>query len=117
MKKKKVKANNKEHAKLINAIAIRLDIDDIEDIAKHGIAKGWKGFSWYNETVPFWRKYRKEIEQLINEYTIDGMYIMHEREDILRAYYGRYNSDFDGIYNSFTWHAVDYVCELIMDEK
>lgn len=96
---------------------------EMEDVSKSpcGAAGGFTGFIWYSETVAFWRKNRQKIYKLMKEQSeglgenVLGMVCGfnglkdYEAEDIARALFGNYNSDYDQIYNVFAWYALEEV--------
>ena len=52
--------------KLIRSVIRQLgDKDSFEDIARHGIDGGFHGFIYYADTVPFFKRNRKEIGELV----------------------------------------------------
>jgi len=67
--KEQVIQNHSEYEVLINAIICeeRLALEDVQDIGEHGADTGIDGFISTNEMNIFFRKYRKNIIQLIKE--------------------------------------------------
>lgn len=98
------------------------------DVAQYGIGGGYGGFIYYVDTVAFFRKYKTEIvelaENVANEIgdnvaemiagfnCIKGEY---KESDIGKALYGRYNSDYDTLYNALAWFAAEEVCRACED--
>ena len=96
---------------------------EMENVSKSycGAAAGFGGFIYYSETVKFWRTYRPKIyaymDQLADELGENVLQMVcgfnslqgYETEEIARALYGNYNSDYDVIYNTFAWFALEEV--------
>lgn len=93
-----------------------------------GAAAGFCGFIYYSETVSFWRAHRSKIyaymEELadgIGENVLEmvcnfgGLKGIYETEEIARALYGNYNSEYDPIYNVFSWFALEEVAHRYAD--
>lgn len=103
------------------------------DITRHGIMGGYRGFVYYHETVPFWRKNRKEILSLAivqaEDYGGNDVIRMiqnfnclsnkgkpdYSASEIGRALYGRYNDELDLIYNAMSWYASEEVARVYCD--
>lgn len=117
--------------KLIKAVKRQSDYnwDDFQDYLKNvsnspcGAAGGFGGFIYYSETCAFWRRNRKIITERLNDLASDlGENTLQmvmsfggvkdgdfSEDEIGRALYGNYNSDFDQIYNVFAWFALEEV--------
>lgn len=58
--------------KLINAVIRQLGGRDyLRDVSNHGASGGFPGFTYYTDTIKFFRNNRKEIVELVNEYAQD----------------------------------------------
>lgn len=54
--------------KLINAVLRQLgDKEYLQDIINHGADAGFPGFTYYSDTADFYKKYKKEINQLAKD--------------------------------------------------
>ena len=95
---------------------------ELENVSKSpcGAAGGFTGFIYYTETVSFWRKNRKKIMEYAKEFAdglgentlqmvcgFNGFKGIYDEDEIGRALYGNYNSDFDGIYNGMAWFILE----------
>lgn len=93
-----------------------------------GAAAGFTGFIYYSETVAFWRKNRKAITACMEELADDlgenllqmvsnfnGFKGVYTDDELGRALYGNYNSDYDQIYNGFAWFALEEVANRYAD--
>jgi hypothetical protein len=65
--KKEVIADHSDYKNLINAVVSRVGVDSIEDINNHGIDGGFGGFIYYDDTVKFFKTYKKDIMKLAEE--------------------------------------------------
>lgn len=99
-------------------------LEELEAVnrASAGAAAGFIGFTYYDDTVAFWRKNRAKIIALMNEEAeaigyesafemVRGFRSLEEAttDETARALYGRFNEDLTQIYNSFAWHALEAV--------
>lgn len=112
-----------EYRSLIEAVVKNIGKEYIQDVNKHGINCGFNGFIYYHETAKFWRTYRKKITQLAEEQWeelgYDNLLAMFKEfncfkdenmGDLAKAFYGRFNWDYDQIYNGLAWYAAEEVC-------
>lgn len=96
-------------------------LESLYSISRHSIADGYTGFIYYAETVTFWRKNRAAISALM-AYEADslgenvlGMVTSfnalkgYTPDEIGRALFGNYNSDYTQLYNVFAWYAAEEV--------
>lgn len=103
--------------------------NQLENVSRSycGAAAGFTGFIYYSETVAFWRANRAKITNYMEELS-DGLGedVLHmvcsfnslegyEYDEIARALYGNYNSDYDYIYNTFAWFALEEVAHRYSD--
>ena len=131
--------DNADKKAIINAVLNQLGIDrseapeetSIRDINNHGINGGFGGFIYYSDTVAFYRKHRKAINEWIidtaeelGENTIDmvcnfGCIKDNSREmkdDVGRCVYGGKLDDYTKIIeNAFAWFAAEEVCRMFED--
>jgi len=131
---KKLSEVLKEHndsKQMINAIMHRLGSTEcIEDIVNNGADSGFSGFIYTEDCVKFWRKYKKDILKLLEsasdnlgqsaviivkdfEYIRNSDYTENE---IAEALYGKYNQEYDYIYNTMAWFALEEVARWFEDE-
>lgn len=122
-------------AALVNPVKIQLGVDvegfwsELENVSRSycGAAAGFSGFTYYSETVNFWRKHRAKIYAYMEELA-DGIgenvlqmvcdfngLKDYETEEVAKALYGNYNSDYDQIYNVFAWFALEEVANRYED--
>lgn len=121
--------NNPEYKNLINAVVRRVDLDNVENIVNNGISGGYSGFIYYTDTVAFWRKYRTDITNHMKNFASDlgesmcdflsnfNCFNGYDQDELLEAFYGRYNDEYTTIYNGFAWYAAEEVCRMILDES
>lgn len=99
-------------------------LEELEAVnrASAGAAAGFIGFTYYDDTVAFWRRNRAATLRLMY-YEFDGIgeeslfsMVSHFRsleeatpDEIGRALWGRFNEDLTQIYNIFAWYALETV--------
>ena len=131
---KKLSEVLKEHndsKQMINAIIRHLgDTEYIEDIINNGADSGFSGFIYTEDCVKFWRKYKKDILKLLENISDDfgqpAVTIVKDFEyirnsnytenEIAKALYGKYNQEYDYIYNTMAWFALEEVARWFEDE-
>ena len=70
--KKQVISDRPEYKALINAVVRQSGgTDHFEEIARHGVYAGWRGFCYYSDTVPFGRRHSATLARLAGEYADD----------------------------------------------
>lgn len=57
--------------KLVRAVIRQTGEENLLDIANHGANAGFAGFTYYNETVAFFKRHRAEIVELVNRMAED----------------------------------------------
>jgi len=103
----------------------------LKDVGRGGADAGWSGFSYYSDTVAFFKKNRKEILELAKNQADDfGMSVVemvkgfrcmkdidateHEISDVL--YGGRLGGELgDQIANGLAWYALEEVARAATD--
>lgn len=95
----------------------------LEDVSRSscGAAAGFTGFTWYTETVDFWRKNRKKImdyaSEVANDLGENTLNMVHQfnclkgftEDEIGRALYGNFDIELEQIYNALAWFALEEV--------
>lgn len=102
--------------------------ENADDVSRHGIGGGYSGFIYYVETVAFFRKYKDEIVELAENVANDiGDNVIemitsfncikgeYTGSDVGKALYGRYDSNYDTLYNALAWFAGEEVCRIASD--
>lgn len=56
---------------LIRAVIRQTGRENLEDIARHGVDGGFAGFTYYSDTVPFFKRHRALIVELVNRMAED----------------------------------------------
>ena len=64
---KQVIKEHPEYRGLIEAVISRIDEDAIQDVSLHGADGGFAGFTYYDDTVTFFDKYKKDILALAED--------------------------------------------------
>ena len=73
------------------------------------------------DCVKFWKKYKKDILKLLENISDDfgqpAVTIVKDFEnEIAKALYGKYNHEYDLIYNTMVWFALEEVARWFEDE-
>ena len=105
--------------RLRKAIIRKIGKRELKQIAEHGADYGVPGFTYYNETVSFFKRYRKEIISLVEEMAeelgetpisfvkafrcLDGV----EEKEVAQTLYG--NKIDDIVANGLTWFALEEI--------
>ena len=98
------------------------------DVVNHGISGGFHGFTYYTDTVAFFKRNRRHILTILEndaECLGQGLLEMvrgfrclgpdYTIDEIARAIYQGKGAYVDQIYNCLTWYAVETVCRLYTD--
>jgi hypothetical protein len=128
---KEVTENSGIPPKLIRAVVRQLGgKESLEDIARHGIDGGFHGFIYYTDTVPFFKRNRAEIVQLVKSMADDlgepvidmiaGFRCLTDdaetRDSIGRCLYGaRLTEDDTEVANALSWFAGEEVARAFTD--
>ena len=117
--------------KLVNAVIRQLGgRDDLQDIANHGADAGWSGFTYYSDTVKFFKAHRAEIVDLVKEYAEEfGQSPMafvasfnclkpagEYEAEIAECLYGRVSADNMTVPNALAWFALEEVARAETDK-
>jgi hypothetical protein len=68
---KTIKAQDTRFPRMTRAILRRLDRDQLEDVARHGADAGWSGFTYYTDTVAFYKAHKGDILALAEQMAKD----------------------------------------------
>lgn len=122
-------------AALVRAVIRQTGKENLPDICNHGADGGFSGFTYYSDTVPFYRRNRGEILELAKQQADDfGQGVMemiagfrclrqqeseHKRallDEIGRALYGRVTEEETQVANALAWYAAEEVARAFCDE-
>jgi hypothetical protein len=121
--------DNKQFARLINAVVKRIGKESIEDVINHGADCGFNGFIYYSDTHKFAMYYRKDILELC-EYMVDAVgyknvhdmvmsfrCVINDNENYtdLCKYIGGGRLEQCTITNAMAWFALEEVCRMFED--
>jgi hypothetical protein len=117
--------------KLTKTVLSHLDIEQLADVARHGADAGWSGFTYYTETVAFFRRHRKDIMALAKDSADamgnDGMIKMirnfgclssgqypnrkpdYTADEVAEAIYTNRGGNVDLIQNAMAWFALEEI--------
>jgi hypothetical protein len=115
--------------KLVRAVIRQTGLENLADIAAHGIDGGFSGFVYYSETVPFFKRNKAEIVRLVEsmadslgEKPIDmvAAFGCLKGDDwtpsIARCLYGgRVTDDDTTVANALAWFAGEEVARAFED--
>jgi len=104
--------------------------DYLEDVANHGASGGFPGFTYYSDTIAFFKRNRTEIIELVKEYSdefgqgpisfVAGFNCLNDdpetRDEIGRAIYGRLQSGDTNVPNALAWFALEEVARAEIDQ-
>lgn len=118
--------------KLIKAVKKQLgDTEYLTDVANNGASGGYPGFTYYTDTVKFFKANKKDIVELVKEMaeefgesainfvsSFQCLKPSGEWEDeIGRALYGRLSPDDYIVPNALAWFALEEVARYEKDQK
>ena len=121
--------------KLIRAVVRQLgDRSYLEDVYNHGADAGFPGFTYYNDTTPFWKRNRKEITALVMSMAselgedpaamVAGFNCLkiqpsdfEEMQDIYSALGNGQPSDDSTVPNALAWFALEEVARAMVEEE
>jgi hypothetical protein len=117
--------------KLKNAVIRQLgDRNALKDIYNHGASAGFPGFTYYKETVAFFRKNKKAIVELAEEMAeslgedvlsmIKGFRCLdnsYSASEVGKIIYGRYNENLFQIANALSWFALEEVAREVCEQE
>ena len=109
--------------KLINAVQRQLGgRDQLKEVARHCNANaGWPGFTYYSDTIAFFKRHRAAIVSAVKEMAEEmGQDVIsfvasfqcldddiETRDEIGRALYGRLRADDTLVPNALAWFALE----------
>lgn len=123
-------------AKLVRSVVRQIgDKGSLEDVANHGADAGYYGFTYYSDTVPFFKRNRKEIVELAERMAsyfgqnvadmVAGFNCLAGSKgdkseympSVCRCLYGGKLKDDDTIVaNALAWFALEEVARAFCDE-
>lgn len=125
---KQVIKEHPENQRLIKAVISRIGEDAVQDVYMHGADGGFAGFTYYDDTVAFFDKYKKDIlalaEDVANQMGIELLDLIqsfrclenqYSQTDIAKAIYqgrGKDEMDVTIIKNAMSWFALEEVCNF-----
>lgn len=121
--------NNSNLTKLDRAVIRQLGGSDyLADIANHGIGGGFPGFTYYSDTVKFFKAHRADIIALVKEMADDfgqspmefvaGFNCfkgMDFEAEIAECLYGRVSADNYTVPNALAWFAAEETARKLTD--
>ena len=109
---------------LFNGVKSQLCCEDeeelmttLEDVLTNGASVGWPGFTYYVDTVEFYRKYEEEIWDLLDEqYDTSGLY------GNIIEFIGSFNGAKDvgnltQFKNLLAWYALEEVARYKIEDE
>lgn len=104
--------------------------ESLQDVANHGASGGYTGFTYYSDTVKFFKNNRREIVELVREMAQDfgqdsvslvaGFNCLTDdfetRESIARCLYGRITDEDTQVANALAWFALEEVARYETDK-
>jgi hypothetical protein len=123
----------KMNKNLINAVKKQLGNNEetsscLEDVNNHGADCGFPGFTYYHDTVKFFKQNKTEIVELVKELSNDlgnspielvsnfqCLKNQVTEEEVARALYGSLKQDDYLVPNALTWFALEEVARFEAD--
>ena len=106
--------------------------ESLEDVANHGASGGYSGFTYYTDTVSFFRRNRKDIVEMVKNMAREMGETAHTivcgfnclapcddqtMESVARCLYGRITDDDTQTANALAWFALEEVARAFSDAK
>jgi len=124
---KTVLSEHSDYAALIRAVVRNVGRESISDINNHGIGGGFGGFTYYDDTVKFFKAHKKAILSLLKAMSEDlgeGMFELvagfnclssagkplYTVDEIAEAIYADSGECAHIIQNALAWFAAEEVC-------
>jgi len=124
--KTETKAEQTRFPRLTRSILRHLDREQLEDVARHGADAGWSGFTYYSDTVAFYKAHKAEIlalaQQMAEEFGQDMIEMIrgfrcisnqgkpdYSTSEIAEALYSGRGESADLIRNAMAWFALEEV--------
>jgi hypothetical protein len=124
--KTQIKVEDTRFPRLTRTILRHLDRERLEDVARHGADAGWSGFTYYHDTIAFYKAHKGDIlklaEQMAGELGEDTLaMISHFRclsnkgnpdftqTEIAEALYSGRGDNAGMIRNALSWFALEEV--------
>lgn len=127
-----LKENSNTDANLIEAVVDQFGgwesfVECAEDVTKHGIAGGFGGFVYYNDTVGFTESNLDSILEMAKEmadsFGSDNIFTMisdfncldESPEEVAEAIYSSDSDNRTHVFNALAWFAGEEVCRSYTD--
>lgn len=69
--KTQIKVEDTRFPRMTRAILRRLDRETLEDVARHSADAGWAGFTYYTDTLAFYKAHKADILKLAEDIASD----------------------------------------------
>lgn len=100
--------------------------DIAQDVTNHGAMSGFSGFTYYVDTIAFFKKNKKAIMELVNEQAKDfGVCAFQMIADfkclkvdvgsVAEAIHNPHTEDIDSVRNALAWYALEEVSRSYVD--
>lgn len=118
-----IKAQDTRYPRLTRAILRRIDRETLEDVCRHGASGGFSGFTYYTDTLAFYKAHKADILAMANvmaDEMGEDMLAMVAGFNCLKAdkltatqigealFTGR-GDDAQGVRNAMAWFALEEV--------
>lgn len=111
--------NSTGYEEMVEDIKERIGADEYpevtQEVADHGAATGWPGFTYTSDCIDFYNHHKDSIWEMLRETTEDFGYsnpmelvATFNRSDML--------DDEDGLKNLLAWYALEEVCRNLSEE-
>lgn len=65
--KTKIKVQDTRYPRLTRAILRRVDREQLEDVVRHGASGGFPGFTYYTDTLAFYKAHKADLLKMAEE--------------------------------------------------
>jgi len=127
--KTQIKVSDTRYPRLTRAILRRLDRESLEEVCRHGASGGFAGFTYYTDTVAFFKAHKGDILSLAKQQADDfgqGMLEMiqsfncvgkdYSMDEIGEALYSGRGESSTFIRNAMAWYALEEVARELNPE-
>lgn len=127
--KNKTKVSDTRYPRMTRAILRRLDRESLEDVCRHGASGGFSGFTYYTDTLAFYKAHKGDILDLAKQSASDfgqGMLEMiqsfgcvgkdYSVDEIGEALYSGRGDASTTIRNAMAWFALEEVARELNPE-
>ncbi len=123
--KTQIKVENTRFPRLTRAVLRRVDRETLEDVARHSADAGWSGFTYYSDTVAFFKAHKADIlamaksdaeqfgvdmlSMILGFGCLSGSSPKYTVDEIAEALYAGRGDNANVIRNAMAWYALESI--------